>query len=333
VLFYLSTFSLGNQNLTKYKASVQIPLKNWVFIMITGRIELFSQIIMSLPHSVVIFGKKVPGKTAPYRASFGGITAECSMVLPLFLFFCINYISVLSIFSIHSSVEAALHQEVSQAAVRSYALHCSTKAAGAYEIADSSAAISSIGICNQVKRRAGTAYLDRSLIVGGADGIKQAFNILENNGEDVIDVTLSYSVSPIIKLLGFPDMKLCNRCCMKAWTGYDINNFISQKKDMAAEEMVYVAKEGVVYHKDATCSYLNPSISPVNISQVNAKRNKWGEKYYPCEVCGKTCEGNIYITNHGNRYHSSVFCSGIKRDVRRIPLSEAGGLGPCSRCG
>ena len=41
----------------------------------------------------------------------------------------------------------------------------------------------------------------------------------------------------------------------------------------------------------------------------------------------------LYITNQGDCYHKDLGCSGIKRTVRMIRLSEVGTRRPCSRCG
>ena len=64
-------------------------------------------------------------------------------------------------------------------------------------------------------------------------------------------------------------------------------------------------------------------------------RNEGGGKYKACRNCksGKS-ESNLFlVTNYGDKYHTSVSCTGLKRTIRSIPLSEATGYGPCSRCG
>lgn len=110
------------------------------------------------------------------------------------------------------------------------------------------------------------------------------------------------------------------------------------KKGAAAgeEPMVYVTKYGEVYHQYRSCSFLNPSIQMVWEKEVLRKRNKNGGKYYPCESCIRTKEAMksaLYITEEGERFHSSPGCKGLNRTIREIPLSEAAGLRRCGKCG
>ena len=64
-------------------------------------------------------------------------------------------------------------------------------------------------------------------------------------------------------------------------------------------------------------------------------RSENGNKYYACEICAEKINNNqiVYITNQGERYHVRLNCSGIKRTVLMVRLSEAGGRLPCSKCG
>ena len=66
--------------------------------------------------------------------------------------------------------------------------------------------------------------------------------------------------------------------------------------------------------------------------EVSSLRNASGGKYSPCEKCGGDGSVIVYVTNEGDRYHNTIECSGLKRSVRCVPLSEAGGRSPCSRC-
>ena len=53
-------------------------------------------------------------------------------------------------------------------------------------------------------------------------------------------------------------------------------------------------------------------------------RNTYGAKYYPCESCSRNQNpaGCVYITSTGNRYHNQETCSGLKRTIRLVKLSQ-----------
>lgn len=256
---------------------------------------------------------------------YGSITMETAFVLPLFLFFCIQMISFISLIQVHSVLEAALHQETAQAALYAYAYDKFgiDMQSGAGDL------LGDIYIKNRVIQRAGEEYLDRSMIVGGSRGI----HIMYTEDEDVqetVDIILFYQVKPAVDLLGFSQFTMANRCRMKAWTGYQTENETLSEKD--AEEMVYVTETGTVYHKRRNCSHLALSVREVKTNNVGILRNENGAKYYPCEGCGKSAGNTVYLTDQGNRYHTSLSCSGLKRTISIIPISEAGGRGLCSRC-
>ena len=91
---------------------------------------------------------------------------------------------------------------------------------------------------------------------------------------------------------------------------------------------------GKVYHKSYQCTHLKLAIRAGNVSDVADLRNEYQGKYYPCEKCkAKSASGMIYYTASGDRYHASLGCSGLKRNIRAVKLSEVGGRGACSRCG
>ena len=105
--------------------------------------------------------------------------------------------------------------------------------------------------------------------------------------------------------------------------------------DSADSDTVYVAANGVVYHKDRECTHLRLSVSEISLDNISDFRNQNGGKYYSCERCQADSmgTGTVYITKTGDRYHSSLGCSGLKRDVSTMSILEIGTLTPCSRCG
>ncbi len=254
----------------------------------------------------------------------GSITAETAFALPLFLFFCIQIISLISLFQLHSTLEAALHQETAKVSLYAYA--CDR--AGIDIQSGMGEIVTDAVLKRNVIQRAGRDYLDRSMIKGGSSGIRVGYKTAPDT-QDTVDITLSYRVTPVVDLLGFSGFTMGNRCRMKAWTGYRTQYVPA---DTESEELVYITETGTVYHKSRNCSHLMLSVRPVETDALGVIRNDAGGKYYACEHCGKGDGSIVFITEQGNRYHGSLHCSGLKRTVYTIPVSETGGRGPCSRC-
>ena len=255
----------------------------------------------------------------------GSITVESAFVLPLFLFFCIHMISFMNLFQLHSTVQAALHQETAHLAMKAYAfdrLGADAESSAVHFAED-------VYLRGKVIDRAGKAYLDRSMMKGGSSGIHVLYTGIED-GQETIDAVLSYRVEPIIKILGFSGFTMKNRCHMKAWTGYELEE--SAADGDGSDELVYITETGSVYHKNRSCTHLALSVRSVKREGVGGLRNEDGAKYYPCEKCGADGGDTVFLTEQGNRYHSSLACNGLKRTVYTVPISEAGGKGPCSRC-
>lgn len=100
------------------------------------------------------------------------------------------------------------------------------------------------------------------------------------------------------------------------------------------DEIVLITETGYVYHRTYSCPNLKVKPVLVYFSTVSSKRNESGGKYYPCEHCVK---GNLslfecYITPDGDRYHSKKDCSGLKRTIFEVHLSEVGNRRECKRC-
>lgn len=99
------------------------------------------------------------------------------------------------------------------------------------------------------------------------------------------------------------------------------------------EEYVYVTETQSVYHNKRGCSYLSLKIQQV----YQVEQYLLGEtSYLPCELCMKQSKDKpsiLYTTSEGNKYHSTLQCSGLKRTVKRVKRLEVGGLCACSRCG
>lgn len=162
--------------------------------------------------------------------------------------------------------------------------------------------------------------------------------VLDGSGPDNITLPDFYTYEPIGGLVPLPDVRMFNTVKVHAWTGKEYANEEGQagSEEKEKEPMVYVTENGSVYHKDIGCSYLDLSISHVSKNAAEGLRNHYGEKYSPCETCGKGQDqgGMVYITETGNRYHTLESCSGLKRTVRMEKQSHVSGkMHACSRCG
>lgn len=128
-------------------------------------------------------------------------------------------------------------------------------------------------------------------------------------------------------LFGGREICMEQRLKCRKWTGSSLGE---------DDQIVYIAKNGSVYHRRRSCSYLNPSVMQVSGSGISKLRNASGGKYYPCAKCmkGKRISGGqAYITRYGNRYHGKRNCSEIAREARAVRLAEVKDRKACSKCG
>ncbi len=260
------------------------------------------------------------------------ITVEASIALPLFIFFFVNIMTMFNILKMQCDMEAALHQTGNEVALYAYDERCAEGIIGAQDsgLSTVTGALSLLYIQSRVEEYLGTE-LEKSCVTGGASGLSY-INSRVMMGNDIIDIVVDYKVHPLISLIGFKDFPVESRYYAHAWTGYDISGTgdISQEE----EEMVYVTEYGEVYHRDINCKHLKLNVRTIGYESLGGVRNADGSKYYPCEYCGKgIAGGNVFITDYGNRYHSSVSCAGLKRKIYTIPISEVDGRPPCSSCG
>ena len=148
--------------------------------------------------------------------------------------------------------------------------------------------------------------------------------------EEMIELVHLQSAEPLFPMIAFKSTKLLNYCTMRAWTGYDVEKLQDTEEKVS---MVYITETGTVYHKSRGCTYLNLTIQFISYLQLSSRRNEYGEKYEKCEICGSSGSGQlVYVTNQGNRFHSKLSCSGLKRTIECVPITEVGGRAACSRC-
>lgn len=252
------------------------------------------------------------GERASLFTSFrGSVAVEAALVLPIFFFAvcCICYL--LEIMSLQMDVRAATDSVSREIAKEVYSIP----------------AVRPAKVKADVVELIGKERLDGSIVEGGSEGLDFSGTIVSaKNG--VIHMNVKYEVILPFSMFGKLTLSFQEKFSVKGWTGYVGDGFASGR-----EEMVYITDNGIVYHRDSHCTYLDLSIQMVDKNAVGDMRNEGHEKYYPCERCGGEIGSRVYITRQGNRYHSTLGCSGLKRSVYAVPISEVQGKGVCSRCG
>ena len=267
-----------------------------------------------------------------YRNNNGSLSLEAAFTLPLFIFAIITLLSWMEIFRAYTDIETTMCQAGREAAL--YAC--------AGDIAD-----------NYTDTDGNTGDLISAVLADGYAYSKLATNYTAGNGQSVkvtrdtlsilsfaeskasvsagyIDYSLTYTAKPLCNYFNLFGIPLSHRCYLHTWTGYDVSgNSVSDN----SERMVYITETGTVYHLSRSCTYLDLSIQAVDASEIADIRNRSGAIYYECELCSPTGEGIVYITDYGDRYHYSLTCSGLKRTISEVPLSEVEEtMNCCSRC-
>ena len=245
-------------------------------------------------------------------ASKGSMTLEAALAVPIFFFAMLCLVYLLEMMSIQMTVRNALYSVGRELAQQTY----------------SSPMISTYGIEQHMIKNIGADRLDNSIVSGGAKGIN-CQDSTSNWNTAVMDLSVKYQLDIPIFMFRIPLISREETLRVKGWTGY-----AKGAEEAEKNEVVYVTDYGLVYHQDMNCTYLELSIRAVDFSHIEDLRSQSGAKYYPCEACGEdvVIGGRVYITDYGNRYHTSLECGKVKRNIYAVPLEEVYGLGGCSKC-
>lgn len=232
----------------------------------------------------------------------GSLTVEAALVFPLFLFAIVGIMAFFRILQFQQMTAGAL------------AVAGSKLSLAADENTDSTA-LAIVEFWHALPED-----LPISWLIGGHAGIGWSGSSLEG---EYVDLQINYLCKLPIQIFGIKSIPVSQRVYMKKWTGY---HGISGED--TTDRWVYITPNGSVYHDSLECTHLRLSIHAVD------KRSVLGGRYSPCELCGRqrgtaTC---YYVTDEGNRYHTRLSCSGLKRTVYMVKISQVGDKKPCSRC-
>lgn len=248
------------------------------------------------------------------RASF---TVEASVVLPVLIFAVVFVMINFRILAIGWGISAGATD-----IVRKIAVYSAVEKEGQenlYEI------LGGLTLVATAQAKIDEEQVPVKFINGGKLGISFLGSGLK---EKDVDLKINYAVDVPISFFGRKMFFITQRARARRWIGYD------PKEDEGEGEYVYVTKNGVAYHRNIKCPYLNPSVSMVSMEDVGHKRNEGGGKYYPCDNCRHASNNGVYyITNYGDSYHNSVTCKNLIRHIERVLLNSVNDKHPCQKCG
>ena len=151
------------------------------------------------------------------------------------------------------------------------------------------------------------------------------------SNDELIRLYKNRKIESMFSVIMVPDARLRACCVVKPWTGYDV---VGGKNRNEEDILVYMTQYGSVYHKDRGCSHLSLSIQGIDLLGLEYSTNEEGRSYAPCEYCGKNDFVTlVYITNYGDKYHTTIKCRGLRRYVKSLPLSQVEGVPACQKCG
>ena len=154
---------------------------------------------------------------------------------------------------------------------------------------------------------------------------------LWSDNEDLIVLKNIRSIKSPFSVLPLPEYKIEARCVIKPWVGYQVEKIKTREEE---DILVYITEYGSVYHKKRDCTHLSLSISISSLGEIHKETNKSGERYGPCEYCGKNnFVTAVYITSYGSKYHTTINCRGLKRTIKSVPLNSVKGKDACKKCG
>lgn len=261
----------------------------------------------------------------PGMSRRGSMTLEAACTLPLFLFAMLSVLQFSQIILTSSQLLAGMQDTAKEMAAYAYIQEMGVSAGEGVPAELLRGGISAVYAKNRIRTRS------RFAEEKGTFSLAQSV-FLKN---EIIDVAVMYHPKQATALIPVPGIKAALRARVRAWTGRTGSGSgeEGQGEGEKKEETVYVTVTGKVYHKDENCSHIRLSIQTVSRDGLKTKRNASGQKYHACERCGGGSGSSVYVTAFGDRYHSSLSCSGLKRSVKEVPISQVKGWRVCTKCG
>ena len=258
--------------------------------------------------------------------SRGSLTIEAALIIPIFLFAIMALLSFTDILRLQMKMDSVMSQCARELAIYGYAENALLSGDSKDLPLSIETLFSETYVRNRIISELGSDYLTWSP-AGGSQGIHFiGSRIME---QDRIELYSTYYVTPFFTLSPKAGFLTGQSAVARAFTGYDN---LSAGDPAQKEECVYITPTGKAYHRKRNCHYLDLSIEKVFEDELASLRNEDGGIYYSCPLCGDTGGKTVFITSYGDKYHKDVLCSGLKRTVEMIPISQVGNRTPCPKC-
>lgn len=245
----------------------------------------------------------------------GSFTLETAVILPLIAGFLV---SILFFFRV-MQVELEVYEALSFAGRKTAAIH---------NLGDHSLAELAVAEGYFL-----SAFPRESVCERYVKGGKQGVSLLTSDVYgDYVDLIAYYRISLPIAFFRKDSIWVYQESKSRKWTG---NAPTAGEEALEENPIVYVTPYGEVYHLQKDCNYLDLSIRSASFGQIGEIRNLNAEKYRACSMCvAENAQPYIiYITDYGTVYHANLSCSGLKRTIMAVQLSELEEeLPPCSKC-
>ena len=252
----------------------------------------------------------------------GSAAVEAAIGVPIFLFLMLFFFHMIQVRAVQQVVYEAGIEAAEYVAEYAYL----TGEFSLTDEEDTEGIIDSTALFALARHRLEEGLDDPSLVAryvrGGVSGISLLGSSFPGPDED-LTLVLSYDICIDTPLLPTVTTHVEETIRQKPYTGHVPQN----TEDVESDPYVYITDNQEVYHVSRGCTHLMLDIRPV-LKNAAVKNG-----YHACSFCGKTAGDFVFIGPEGECYHGTENCSGLKRTVHRVRLSEVGGLPKCSRCG
>lgn len=244
----------------------------------------------------------------------GSLTVETAAVVPVFLLAASTLLALMDIYRVQAIVKTSIHQSALELGMYAYAADSGQ---------DSPVGVLSSAACGMYAKSRMPDF-GNYVTVSMTGSTCSDYKIR-------LHARIKYQIP--LSILPLPPLYFTNESQVNCWVG-SVSGADERGQGGTWEEMVYVAVNGSVYHTSTSCSHLDLSVHQQTLHEVRTLRNDYGGKYHSCEKCTAASRDDlvVYYTEKGDRYHTQEDCSGLKRTVRLMKKSEAGGLSVCQRC-